>query len=109
MSSSTMHRLFGLGLVAVGLAFGWWGIWRPYQAALDHAPEARYSIRIFVLVPAALVFGLFFLLVGDSVPYRDAARQRFTAAGWLLMLAMALASGGSFWWMRAQFEALGYR
>ena len=42
-----------------------------------------------MLVPAAAVFGLFLLIFGDSVPYRNAERQNFTFAGWLLMLAVA--------------------
>lgn len=103
-----MHRLGGLLCIAIALGAGWWGIWQPYQEALAGVPEVRYSIKVFVLVPAALVFGLFFLLVGDSVPYRDAAAQKLTPAGWLLMLVVALGSGAGFWWFKQAFAALGY-
>lgn len=101
-------RLGGLFCLAVAIAIGWYFIWRPLLEAQAHAAEVRYSLKAFVLVPMAGVFGLFFLLVGDSVSYRDEERQRFTAMGWLLFAVAALAGGLGFWWFKAQFAALGY-
>lgn len=108
MGSGIYHRIGGLICLAIALGAGWWGIWQPWQAALAHQPEVHYSIKVFVLVPFAAVYGLFFLIFGDSVPYRNVQKQNFTAAGWLLLLAAAAASGYTFWWFKAQFAALGY-
>ena len=108
MSVGTWFRLGGLLCLVIAGGAGWWGIWMPWQAAIAGAPEVSYSIKTFVLVPAAAVFGLFLLIFGDNVPYRNAERQNFTFAGWLLMLAVAGASLGGFWWFKAQFDALGY-
>jgi hypothetical protein len=54
------------------------------------------------------VFGVFFLLLGDSVPYRNVEKQNFTAAGWILFLVAMAVSGLAFWWFKTQFVALGY-
>ena len=102
------YRIGGLLCLALAAAFGWFFIWRPLEAVHAHAAEVEYSIKAFVLVPFSAVFGLFFLLFGDSVPYRNVEKQSFTAAGWILVLLAAGASGLSFWWFKAQFAALGY-
>lgn len=108
MGANILHRLGGLVCLAIAAGFGWFFILQPLQQAQAHAPEVEYSIKAFVLVPFAAVFGLFFLLVGDSVPYRNVEKQNFTAAGWLVVLVAAAASGLGFWWFQAQFDALGY-
>ncbi len=108
MSENLMNRLGGLLCLAVAAGFGWFFIWLPLQQAQAHAAQVDYSIKAFVLVPFALVFGVFFLIFGASVPYRNVEKQVPTAAGWVLMLIAAVAGGLSFWWFQAQFEALGY-
>lgn len=108
MSGGIAYRLGGLLCLAVAAAFGWFFIWQPLQEAQAHAPEVEYSIKAFVLVPFAAVFGVFFLLFGDAVAYRNVEKQTPTAAGWLLFLVAGAASGLAFWWFKAQFEALGY-
>lgn len=101
-------RLFGLICLAIAAAAAWWGIWEPLQAAIAQEPGVRYRIGVFVLVPAAAIFGLFFVIFGNGVPYRNAEKQSFTAAGWILMALVLAGSGASFWWFKARFEALGY-
>jgi hypothetical protein len=99
----------GLLALVAGIAFGWWGIWLPLEAARARAPEVHYQISIFVAVPAMLIFGLYLLIGGNAWPYRDAERKTLTPVGWALMAAVAIASGVSFWWLTATFDALGYR
>jgi len=101
-------RLFGLVCLALATAAAWWGIWEPLQQAAAQAPHVRYDTKVFVLVPAAAVFGLFFVLFGDRLPYRNAAHSNFTLAGWLLMAAVLAGSVGGFWWFKQKFEAYGY-
>lgn len=108
MSAGILARLGGLVCLVAALAFGWFFIWQPLEAARMHAPEVDYSVKAFVLVPFAAVFGLFFLIFGDGVPYRNVEKQTPTPAGWLLFLAAAAAGGVAFWWFDAQFGALGY-
>jgi hypothetical protein len=108
MSGNIGHRLGGLLCLLVAAAFGRFFIWQPLQQAQSHAPEVEYNIKAFVLVPFAAVFGVFFLLFGDSVPYRNAQKQNFTAAGWNLFIVAMGASGLAFWWFKAWFAALGY-
>jgi hypothetical protein len=108
MGANILHRLGGLICLAAAAAFGWFFIWLPLQQAQMHAPEVKYDVKAFVFVPFAAVFGLFFLIFGDSVPYRNVEKQNFTAAGWLLALVAVIASGLGFWWFQAQFTALGY-
>ena len=108
MGANILYRLGGLICLAAAAAFAWFFIWLPLQAAQAHAHEVEYDVKAFVFVPFAAVFGLFFLIFGDSVPYRNVAKQSPTAAGWVLLLVAAVASGLGFWWFDAQFAALGY-
>jgi len=101
-------RLFGLICLAVAVAAGWWGIWEPLQQAAAQQPHVRYSTKVFVLVPAAAVFGLFFLLFGNRFPYRNEAHSNFTLVGWLLMAGVLAGSAGGFWWFKQKFEGYGY-
>src|SRR5579864_1971291 len=108
MGSNLRYRLGGLLCLAAAAAFGWFFIWQPLQQAQAHQQEVEYSIKAFVFVPFAAVFGVFFLLFGDSVPYRNVAKQTPTTAGMILFLIAMAAGGLSFWWFQAQFTALGY-
>lgn len=102
------YRIGGLLCLALAAAFGWLFIWQPLEAVQAHAPEVEYSVKAFVLVPFAAVFGVFFLIFGDSVPYRNVEKQVPTAAGWGLFVLAALAGGLGFWWFDARFKAEGY-
>lgn len=108
MSANILARIGGLICLVVAAAFGWFAIWLPLQEAQTHAPNVEYNLKAFVLVPFAAVFGIYFLIFGDSVPYRNIEKQNLTTAGWLLFLVAAAASGFTFWWFKAQFAALGY-
>jgi hypothetical protein len=109
MGEHTAYRLGGLALILLSVAFGWWGIWQPYHAALAHDPQVSYHVRIFVLVPLAFVFGAFFLLFGNTIPYRDAVQRKFTTAGWVLMVVVTCVSGVAFFGLTRMFGELGYR
>lgn len=108
MSGSILARLGGLLCLALAAGFGWFFIWEPLQAARAGAPEVNFSIKAFVLVPFAAVFGIFFLIFGNSVPYRHVEQQKPTAAGWLLFGIAAVAGGLGFWWFDREFDRLGY-
>lgn len=108
MKAIVFPRLFGLLLLAVAAAAAWWGIWEPLQAAAAQEPHVRYDIKVFVLVPFAAVFGLFFVIFGGRIPYRNVEKQSPTRAGLILMLIAAVASGACFWLAESRFEALGY-
>lgn len=107
MTADVKYRLGGLLCLIAFVGIGWWGIWQPLHAAQAHAAEVRYSLKIFVLVPALLVFGLFFLIGGARWSYRD-ANKKLTAVGWGLMAVVVVISGLSFWWLQHVFSALGY-
>lgn len=108
MNPNMAWRLFGLLLIAMAAGIGLWGIWLPYQEALAQAPRVYYRIATFVFVPFAAVFGVFFVIFGASVPYRDAEAKKATPAGMIVMAIAALASGLTFWWFNARFDELGY-
>ncbi|MCB2059696.1 MAG: hypothetical protein R3E09_07620 [Novosphingobium sp.] len=108
MKAFVLPRLFGLLLVAVASGATWWGIWGPLQAAVAQEPHVRYDLKVFVLVPFAAVFGLFLVMFGSSIPYRNTQRHSPTTAGLVLLLIAGAASGGCYWWAKSRFEALGY-
>ncbi|HWW12715.1 MAG TPA: hypothetical protein VN018_09370 [Brevundimonas sp.] len=109
MIRDLLHRLGGLVTLALGLAASWWGIVTPLEAARAQAPEVHYDIKLFVLAPLLLIFGLFFLLVGDRVPYRNAEERKLTTVGWILMTVVAVAAFGSYFLLKQQFATLGYQ
>lgn len=108
MGDDLKYRLGGMACLAGAAGFGWWGIVQPYQAAVAHAAKVEYSIKVFILVPALAVFGLFFLIGGARWPYRNVETRRFTAIGWALMAVVIAISGAAFWWLQQTFDALGY-
>ncbi|MCW1430142.1 hypothetical protein [Novosphingobium sp. JCM 18896] len=108
MGANIVHRLGGLLCLAIAAGFGWFLIWQPLQQAEAHVPTVEYSLKAFVLVPFAAVFGLFFLLVGNSVPYRNVEKQNLTPAGWILFAIAAAVSGLAFWYFKTRFAELGY-
>ena len=109
MGKDLRYRLGGALAIAAAAGFGWFFIMKPLQAAYAHAPEVKYDARIFVFVPACLVFGIFFIIGGAKWPYRDVARQVPTRAGWVLMVLVAFAGAAGYYWFDRQFTALGYR
>jgi hypothetical protein len=108
MSQDVRARLGGLGLIALGLALGWFFLLRPLEEASRGAHAVHYFLKAFLAVPACLIFGAAFLALGERFRYRDAARRNFTAVGWLLFGLVALATAGGFWWFQQRFAALGY-
>ena len=79
MGANILYRLGGLLCLAVAAGFGWLFIWQPLQLAEAGAAEIDYSVKAFVFVPFAAVYGLFFLIVRASVPYRYEDRQKLHA------------------------------
>src|SRR6185312_1737518 len=109
MGQDLKYRLGGVLAVAAALGFGWFFIMKPLQAAQAHVAEVKYDARIFVFVPACLVFGLFFIIGGARWPYRNVETKRFTLAGWALMAIVALAGAAGYYLFDREFTALGYR
>jgi len=103
------HRLGGILSIVGGFAVGWWGIWLPYQAVLARAAEVEYHTSVFVLAPSMIVFGIFFVIFGARVPYRNVTEQNLTKAGWILFAVVAVSAGLSFWWLLDLFGRAGYR
>jgi hypothetical protein len=108
MNENLKYRLGGIALILGGLVVGYWGIFSPFQSALHGAAEVHYYTKIFILVPMMLVFGFFFTAFGNSIAYRNAEQQKFTAVGWVLFTAVTLISAASFFGLKSQFAALGY-
>jgi hypothetical protein len=101
-------RLGGLALIALGLGLGWFFLLEPLQKASHGAHEVHYSLKAVFAVPACLIFGVAFMLLGKRLRYRDDAHKNFTAVGWILFALVALATAAGFWWFQQQFAALGY-
>jgi len=102
------YRLGGLFILAVGAAIGWYFLYEPLQAAKAGAPEVRYSLKAFFIVPFCMVFGLAFAVFGTSLDYRDAERNTLKPLGWALFAVVVIVTAAGFWWFKEQFAALGY-
>ncbi|HYH78382.1 MAG TPA: hypothetical protein VEX86_01250 [Longimicrobium sp.] len=112
MTEDLRIRLGGLLCLALALPAGWYFIMRPVRLAQAGAPEITMHINAaYVLVPLMLVFGLAFVAGGENARYRDVTQNppKPTLLGWVLMGLSLLAAGACFWWVQAQFSALGYR
>jgi hypothetical protein len=101
-------RLGGLALIAAGLGLGWFFLLEPLQEASHGAHDVHYSLKAFFAVPACIIFGAAFVLLGKRLRYRDDAHKNFTVVGWILFGLVVLATGAGFWWFEQQFAALGY-
>ena len=109
MGQDLKYRLGGVLAIAAAIGFGWLFIMKPLAAAQAHVALVKYDPRIFVFVPACLVFGLFFVIGGARWPYRNVETKRFTRAGWALMAIVLLAGAAGDYWFDHAFTALGYR
>jgi hypothetical protein len=105
-------RMGGMASLAGAALAGWLFIARPLQQAASGAARISFQGKIaYVLVPALIVYGAAFLLGGENARYRDTSTHppRLTPLGWVLMILTLAAAGLCFWWVEAQFSALGYR
>jgi hypothetical protein len=106
-----MARIFGLLVIAVGLAAGWFIIVEPLQLAAAHASSVHYSMKGFVFVPLALVSGLALFLGGDSVApiFLGAPRGVAQKSLAFVIMAIAFSATGAGWWLFTErLAALGY-
>jgi hypothetical protein len=108
MSGDLKYRLSGLLSLALAAGVLWYFILVPLEQARAQMPHVNYSIKAFVLIGFAAVFGVFFMLFGGSVPYRNVEKKTATPAGWVLLVLSAALSGAGFWWADRQFTQLGY-
>lgn len=108
MNQDLKARLGGLLALVVAGVIGWWAIWTPWQDALHHQAQISYDLKAFVTTPALVVAGLFFLIFGNSVPYRDVEKQSLTPAGWILVIVIGVAALAGWWWFHTQIASQGY-
>jgi hypothetical protein len=111
MEEGMLARLFGLLIVAAGLATGWFIVLEPLHQAAAHAPSVHYSIKGFVFVPLALVSGLALFLGGNSVvPIFLGAPRGFAQKSMaFVIMAVAFSATGAGWWLFTErLAALGY-
>jgi hypothetical protein len=105
MSASAKIRLFGLGLIALGLLFAWFFVYLPVHDGPDGF-VGRGPIKALVFVPLACVIGLG-LLVGGG-PVLDAFQSKRRTRGqwavvWSLLLSATAISGVTFWLIRTRW------
>ncbi len=107
-ASKTRKRILGLFLIAIGLGFGYFFIYRNIEA-MQHHEEFSYYLKAMVLVPFAIVFGLYYVVFtpSGSGAWKDLTpgeKPPFVAA----LVLSALATVGMFYWFNAQLVAYGY-
>lgn len=104
-------RLLGLALIAGGIGLAWFFGFEPLQEAQAGAAQVSYSMKMFIVAPMAIVFGLFLLVGGAQVAdvvTQPPRTKRQHMIVWPLF-AVALAAGGlAWWWFDAQLSGLGY-
>ena len=108
MSQDLKFRVGGIALVLIGFGLAWLFLLEPLDQARHGAAQVHYSLKAFFAVPACLLFGLGFALMGKNLRYRDEVEKTFTPIGWTLMGLTVLTSTVGFWWIQQQFAALGY-
>ena len=110
-------RLFGIVMIALGLAVGWFFGLGPLQEAQAGAQRVSYDMRVFIAAPFAIVIGLFLLMFGEAIgtmingPLHGRI-QTATGGQKVLLLVMLLVAGaasyGAWQWFDNEVRALGY-
>ena len=114
MRTDVEARLIGLAVVAAAAGAGWYFGLDPLRLAQAGAPvvTVHYDPRVVLAVPMLLIGGIMALVGGAPVlralsgPPRD--RQQHVIV-WSIVLLSIPAAGLAWWWLDAQFRALGYR
>ena len=105
-------RLIGLAVAAAGVGLAWFFGFKPLEEARAGAQEVSYSIKMFLIAPMAIVFGLFLAIGGAQVADVVMAPPRTTRQHLIVwpLFVLALAAGGlAWWWLDGQLGALGYK
>lgn len=74
------------------------------------ASSVSYSLKLFMIVPFALIFGAIMLIGGPEAAeiFQDTQTRKLKPSGWLLALVCFALAGAGYWWFDAQMTALGY-
>ncbi|NJD06378.1 MAG: hypothetical protein FIA97_07750 [Methylococcaceae bacterium] len=101
--------LAGLGLIAIGLVFGYFFIYLKVVDMQNHVPELRYSLKVMILVPLCFVFGLYYVLFQPSGTGKWADLEpREKPAFIVALISFAIATGLLYYWFDSQLKLYGY-
>ncbi|CAD2256570.1 hypothetical protein QSH46_018060 [Xanthomonas arboricola pv. juglandis] len=111
-------RLMGVLILLVGAAVAYWGVWMPLQQAQAGVASITLpgGIKLALLVPMCVVFGIGYVVGGGSFHQRmqntdpDKVRRwgKTSGTGWLLLLVSFAAAFALHQWMQNTLRALGY-
>lgn len=109
MGDDLRHRLGGFGLLLLAAVTLWLFVVTPLQ----QANQGQHSIQTYYIpllgIGLFVPIGLFLLIAGCRIPYRDPETRKLRPVGWLLVLTGLASTGALWWWVEQQFAALGYR
>lgn len=101
--------LAGLGLILMGLAFGYYFVYLKVVDMQNHVPELRYSLKAMILVPMCFVFGLYYAIFQPSGTGKwDDLEPREKPVFVVALISFALAAGLLYYWFDTQLKLYGY-
>jgi hypothetical protein len=105
-------RLQGLFILILGLVAGYFSIMRPLQQAYSNAPDIGLSYKWAFLSPVLVLLGILAIIVPSMTTDQSfilRGPNKFSFAGWILMIAMLIVGFGTYYLLDQQIDSLGYK
>jgi hypothetical protein len=104
-------RLQGILIIIIGLVAGYFSIYLPLKQAQEHAQEISYAGHFAFLSPPLILLGvlafIFPSMTTDNT-FLLKSKGKLSVAGWMLVLALVVLGGATFFFVNHQLSLMGY-
>jgi hypothetical protein len=104
-------RLQGILILLVGLVGGYFSIYMPLKEAQEHAAEISWAGHFAFLAPPLVLLGVLafiFPSMTTNNTFLLKSKDKLSGAGWLVVIALVLLGGATFFFVNHQLSLMGY-
>lgn len=111
MSLRPGSRIQGVLLLIIGVVAGYFSIYLPLKEAQEHAQEISLAGHFAFLSPPLILLGIL-AIIFPSMTTNDTfllkSKDKLSAAGWLVVLALTVLGGATYFFVSHQLALMGY-
>ena len=103
------NRLIGLVLFLAGAVLAYFCIYLPLAEAAHHEKSVSLSLKGVILCPIGVVFGFFYMIMGDRAKELFGERKSPTPFSWICGIGLIAAGFLAYWAVKSSLEQSGYK